>query len=95
MTAIKKIWTIIEGLFQPVFEELVGGCVWQHSGEATPASKSHSYFFVDKKQKYFKGQLFVYRRKDLGANNHSTETLFSSRRLSLRVLRSEVDSRRS
>ena len=40
----KNIWTIIEKLFQPVFEELVGGCVWQHSGEATPASKSHFYF---------------------------------------------------
>ena len=51
MTAIKKIWTIIEGLFQPVFEELVGGCVWQHSGEGTPESKSHFSFLSTESKK--------------------------------------------
>ena len=59
-----------------MFEELVGGCVLQHSGEATPANKSHFSFFVDREQKDFKGQLFVYRRKDLGANNESTDLVF-------------------
>ena len=35
-----------------------------------------SLFFVDREQKDFKGQLFVYRRKDLGANNESTDLVF-------------------
>ena len=61
-----------------MFEELGGGCVLQHSGEATPANKSHFSFLVDREQKDFKGQLFVYRMKDLGlgANNESTDLVF-------------------
>ena len=37
-----------------------------------------SLFFVDREQKDFKGQLFVYRMKDLGlgANNESTDLVF-------------------
>ena len=33
-------------------------------------------FFVDREQKDFKGQLIVYQRKDLGANNQSTDLVF-------------------
>ena len=37
-----------------MFEELVDGCVWEHSGEATPASKSHFYFLSTESKKISK-----------------------------------------